>query len=135
MGQGYDPQLYSVEEYLEREKESLDKHEYYNGQIYLMSGGSALISANTISSLGIALREKACQVYSSDALLKVKTQSHYTYANATVVCRRPEYEQLRKNRMLINPALIVLENLEISLTLEDIYRNVEFEDEANSCLT
>ncbi len=53
------------------------------------------------------MRGKPCQVYSSDLLLKVQPLTHYTYADVTVVCGRPEYEQARTNRMLTNPGLIV----------------------------
>ncbi|MEI6043304.1 MAG: Uma2 family endonuclease [Chloroflexota bacterium] len=194
MVQKYEERLYSVEEYLALEAESLEKHEYYRGQLYQMSGGSpehALIASNTIIALGLALRDKSCQVYSGDVLIKVDTRSHYTYADASVVCGRPAYEQIKNNRMLTNPALIVevlspstqnygrgtkfqlykaltsfqdyllidsreiyvqhyrkldsntwqektyqvleqiipLENLNLHLTLEDLYRNVEFEPE------
>jgi Uma2 family endonuclease len=110
MAQPHNEHLYTLEEYLTLENESLERHEYYRGRLYQMSGGSpehALITGNTIVALGTALRGKPCQVYSSDVLLKVQTRAHYTYADVTVVCGKPEYEQARTNRMLINPGLIV----------------------------
>lgn len=61
MVQKYQERLYSVEEYLTLENESLEKHEYYRGHIYQMSGGSpetALITGNTIGALTVALRDK-----------------------------------------------------------------------------
>lgn len=110
MAQQYKEHIYTVEEYLALEEKSLEKHEYYRGRVYQMSGGSpehSAIAANTIGALIVAFKGKSCQVYTGDVLLRVQTRSHYAYADVTVVCGRPEYEQIRANRMLTNPALLV----------------------------
>jgi Uma2 family endonuclease len=47
---------YTIQEYLEMEKQALEKHEYYNGEIFAMSGASArhnVISTNIIIVLGM----------------------------------------------------------------------------------
>lgn len=110
MAQPVNDRLYSVEEYLLLENLNLEKHEYFHGEIYQMSGGSpehGLVIGNTIITLGIALRGKSCRVFSSEVLIRVQTRNHYSYADASVVCGRPEYEQIVNNRMLTNPELIV----------------------------
>jgi Uma2 family endonuclease len=110
MAQPINERLLSVEEYFALLDTSLDKYEYYRGRIYQLSGGSpehAIISGNTITALNNALDDKDCQVYSSDVLIQVQTKSHYTFADATVVCGQPQYEQVKNNRFLINPGLIV----------------------------
>ncbi len=122
MAQQVKERLYSLEEYFSILAKSPEKYEYYQGRIYQMSGdyyqdrihqmsgGSpehALITGNTIIGLGVALRDKDCQVYSSDVLIQVQTRSHYTFGDVTVVCGQPEYEHLKNNRFLTNPGLIV----------------------------
>jgi len=60
---------YTIQEYLEMEKKALEKHEYYNGEIFAMSGASArhnVISTNIIILLGTALKGKSCRPYGSD---------------------------------------------------------------------
>ncbi len=52
-------QTWTVEQYLEMERASEEKHEYLDGEIYLMSGASAamhnLVMGNTYASLHIQL--------------------------------------------------------------------------------
>jgi len=39
----YGKQKVSIEEYLEMEQSSIEKHEYYKGEIFAMSGAKCLI--------------------------------------------------------------------------------------------
>lgn len=110
MGQRYEEKLYTVEEYLAREEKSLEKHEYYRGRIYHIFSGTpehALITANAIATIGVAIRPKGYLLYSSSLLIRVETRSHYTYADITVVCGPPQFEQIKHHQLLTNPALIV----------------------------
>jgi Uma2 family endonuclease len=110
MAQPVNDRLYSVEEYLSLENLNLEKHEYYRGQIYQMSGGSpehSLIISNVNFALKTGLKGKSCRVFSSEVLIRVQHQNHYSYADTSVVCSRPEYEQIGNNRMLTNPQLLV----------------------------
>jgi hypothetical protein len=53
----------SQEEYLAFERNALDKHEYYRGEIFAMSGASFkhnLIESNLRLSLGVFLKDKSC---------------------------------------------------------------------------
>src|SRR5437764_9615477 len=65
----------SVEEYLELDRSSPDtKYEYIDGEVYLMAGGSpahARIAATLIRELGFHLRGGPCDVYTSDAKVRV----------------------------------------------------------------
>ena len=48
----YDKKFYSIEEYLQMENEAVEKHEYYKGEIFAMSGAGNrhnIISINIIS--------------------------------------------------------------------------------------
>ncbi|MBN1608886.1 MAG: Uma2 family endonuclease, partial [Polyangiaceae bacterium] len=59
----------SLGEYRDLERESADKHEYAEGEIFAMAGASAAhnrVSANVVTELSVALRERPCTVYPSD---------------------------------------------------------------------
>lgn len=80
---------YSVAEYLRRERESLDKHEFRDGEIILMAGGSgdhSLISANVIREVGNHLKGKPCRVYDSNLRIRVPGTVTYTYPDASIIC-------------------------------------------------
>lgn len=61
--------LLTPEEYLTFERGSVERHEYLNGEMFLVSGGSkehALIGANGGGELRNLLKGKGCRVYSND---------------------------------------------------------------------
>ncbi len=96
------------EEYLARERLAETKSEYYDGEIFTMAGGTpehSLISANVLRELSHELFDKPCRVYNSD--LKVRaTQATYAYPDLTVVCGKPEFEEIEAD-VLVNPTVIV----------------------------
>jgi hypothetical protein len=62
----YNKQFVSVDEYLEHEKRSLQKHEYYKGEIFAMAGAGSrqyVIFKNVFIALGVALKGTLCQPY------------------------------------------------------------------------
>jgi Uma2 family endonuclease len=96
----------SVDEYLEREAHSLDRHEYLRGEIFLMAGGTlehSAIASNVIGAFISQLAETDCVVRGSDARLRTSPSGLYSYADAVVSCGQ---EQSEKNTLL-NPVLIV----------------------------
>ena len=57
----YQKRNYSIQEYLEMENAALEKHEYYKGEIFAMSGAGKrhnIILINIILSLGKSLKRK-----------------------------------------------------------------------------
>jgi Uma2 family endonuclease len=95
----------SLAEYLEGEKTSTIRHEYVDGQIYAMTGGSA--NHNQIT-LGLAARlyahlaEGPCQVFASD--MKVLTPQDISYYPDVMVCCDPtdrESHLRRRPRLLV----------------------------------
>jgi len=83
------PQTLSVEEWRALERTSHDvKHEYIDGSVYAMAGGTldhSRIGANAVTALTAALAGGPCRVYTSDAAARVSS-SRYTYPDATVTC-------------------------------------------------
>ena len=78
----------TVEEYLRTEPEGAVRHEYVDGLVYAMSGGSkrhAALGANFIAEFVMAARGSACRVFTND--LKVRaTRSRYYYPDVMVSC-------------------------------------------------
>jgi len=80
---------YSITNYLARERNACDKHEYRDGEILLMAGGSAdhsLVTLNVGGELRSILKGKPCQVYDSNLRVRIPRTVLYTYPDATVIC-------------------------------------------------
>jgi Uma2 family endonuclease len=96
-------------QYLAMEVVSEEKHEYYDGEIYLMAGGTrehSLIAVNVVSELRQALAPKPCEVYNSDMRLLVERSGLYTYPDVMVICGKVQMVE-RRNDTVTNPVLIV----------------------------
>lgn len=77
------------EEYLSLERVSEHKHEFLNGEIFAMTGGTIahnLISGNTFASLHTQLRGRGCQVLNSDMRIKVLATGLNTYPDMSIEC-------------------------------------------------
>jgi Uma2 family endonuclease len=80
---------YTPQEYYALEREAQYKSEYYKGEIFAMSGGTArhsLISANVIREVGNLLKRKPCRAYESNLRVKVIPTGLRTYPDASVFC-------------------------------------------------
>lgn len=100
---------YSVAEYLQMEEKALDKHEYWDGEILAMSGGSyrhGRVSTNLVIALGIRLRGKPCQPL--DANMRVRTTiNRYVYPDAQIICGKPKFDPEDSNQTtVINPTIV-----------------------------
>ena len=103
-------QYVTPEDYLRLEREAVEKHEYFEGEIRAMAGanyGHNRICANLIIELGIQLRGKACTPIGSDQRLHILSGSAYVFPDLTVVCGKPEFNEEKKFDTLLNPTLLV----------------------------
>jgi Uma2 family endonuclease len=85
----FQKKFYSIKEYLTLEKDSLEKHEYYKGEIFAMAGAGArhnIISVNIISALAAGLKGKDCQPYGSDMRIHIPENSLFTYPDISIIC-------------------------------------------------
>jgi Uma2 family endonuclease len=97
------------QEYLAMERESETRNEYWNGEIFAMTGASRehnQISANIVRVLGNQMLEKPCVVYSSDMKVKIEGVGKYTYPDIVAVCGKAEFED-ENGDVLLNPAVVV----------------------------
>ena len=85
----YNKSKLSVEEYLQFEKASRDKHEYFKGEIFAMAGAGArhnVIFSNFFISVGIQLKGKPCKPYGSDLRIHIPENSLFTYPDISIIC-------------------------------------------------
>lgn len=97
------------QEYLALEREAPSKSEYFNGEMFAMSGASRrhnLISLNIGAELRAQLRHRSCEVYTSDMRVKIRTTGLYTYPDVVVVCEEPAFEDTAGDTLL-NPTVLV----------------------------
>ena len=76
-------------EYLTAEAVSEVRHEFLNGEVWAMAGGTpehAALAAALIGELAAALRGKPCRVYTSDLRVRVLATGLSTYPDVSVVC-------------------------------------------------
>lgn len=101
---------YTYAEYVALESWSSTKHEFLDGDIYAMSGGSdehAALAAETIVVLGIAVRGRFCRVYTSDLRVRVEAVDLTTYPDATVICGPIERYEHGPETTALNPSIVV----------------------------
>lgn len=100
----------SLEEYIEFDKHSEERWEYFDGSVISMSGGSLAhnrISANILASLQGRAREHGCEVLPADMRIRVPKSPPYRYAHIVVACGPPQIETIAGLDVLTNPTVIV----------------------------
>ncbi|HXV64241.1 MAG TPA: Uma2 family endonuclease [Vicinamibacteria bacterium] len=100
---------YTYSEYLAHEAASNVKHEYLDGEIYAMAGGSpahAELSVAVSSALRAQLQDGPCRVFSSDLRIRVAATGLATYPDVTVVCGPLERDREGRETVM-NPKVLV----------------------------
>jgi Uma2 family endonuclease len=85
----YGKQKISIEDYLEMENASFEKHEYYRGEIFAMSGAKVphvIITGNLFGSLLQKLKGKSCRPLNSDLRIHIEENTLFTYPDISIVC-------------------------------------------------
>ncbi len=101
--------FFTAKEYLEMERSTPEKNEYFNGDIFAMAGASRrhnLIGTNVSRMLSTQLRKRPCEVYANDMRVKVRKTGLYTYPDIVVVCGKPQLED-EKTDTLLNPTVLI----------------------------
>ena len=102
---------YTVDEYLARELAATERHEFHDGEILAMSGGSmeaSLITANFIRRAGNALDGKPCRVFESNLRVRIASQNRYVYPDSLIICGTVEFDPLdSKRHTILNPKVII----------------------------
>ena len=101
---------FTIEEYIEFDKNNEGRWEYFDGEVVDMAGGTLehnQIASNISRVLGNKLEEKGCRSLPSDMRLKVPKALPYRYPDVVVLCDEPIIETIQGQQMLVNPLLIV----------------------------
>lgn len=97
----YGKNKFTEEEYLQMERQSSDKHEFYKGEIFVMPGHGDLLAmsgaaqnhneifTNLFVEMGTQLRGKPCRPYGSDMRLNIPENTLYTYTDIAIYCKPP----------------------------------------------
>ncbi|MEH1927319.1 MAG: Uma2 family endonuclease [Nostoc sp.] len=99
---------YSPTEYLELEIISEYRHEYIDGQIIPMTGGTPnhnQIALNLSATLNFALKRQPYRVFIADQRLWIPKKRIYTYPDVMVVAGSLEFSEGRKDT-ITNPLVI-----------------------------
>ena len=101
----------TVAEYLRLEDEATEKHEFRDGEVVAMAGGTgehSLIISNLIREVGNRLKGGPCRVYDSNLRIAVNRGTRYVYPDASVVCGQIEYDAIDDARhTAMNPKVII----------------------------
>ncbi len=101
---------YTLEEYLELDRKSEARLEYWNGEVFDMSGVSPehdQIESNLNLHLRLKLEGKKCRAYLANTRIKVPSAPPYRYGDSSALCGEPQYETIGGVKVLTNPALII----------------------------
>ena len=97
-------------EYLAIERDAVDgKSEFYDGEMFAMSGGTrwhSKIGTNVTGEFRDKLRRHRCQPFNAELRVRVDETGLYTYPDLSVVCGEPTFVDDTMDT-LTNPTLIV----------------------------
>jgi len=109
--------LTTIDEYLELERRSEERHEYLDGHIWEMAGESgahADICTNLTTIVGLQLRGTRCRARSKDTKVRNgpaprtrrATKGLFSYPDLVVICGEPEYHDQHQD-VVTNPTVII----------------------------
>lgn len=104
-----DKQYYTPEEYLTLEEKATEKHEYRDGEIALMPGGTTnhnQIVRNFYRQFPLKIQNQDYYVYINDVRLWIAQYRIFTYPDVMVIKGKPMYEG-KGTSNVTNPLIIV----------------------------
>lgn len=105
----YSKQKISIEAYLEMENASLEKHEYYQGEVFAMSGAKVphiIIRDNVLTALKQKLKGKPCKPLGSDLRIHIEANTLFTYPDISIICG-DVITLNNDNFNVLNPSVII----------------------------
>jgi Uma2 family endonuclease len=113
---------YTPQEYYGLERKATYKSDYYDGEIFDMSGGTSrhsLITANVVSELHHRLKGKPCRAYESNLRLAIKATGLRCYPDAGVYCGALEHDEEDTSGETVTNPTVLLEVLSKSTEAYD----------------
>jgi Uma2 family endonuclease len=100
---------YSYSDYLRLEEDSPVRHEFLDGEIFAMAGGTpehAALAMAVATAFGRHLENGECRVFGSDLRVRVLETGLATYPDVTVVCG-PTVRDPESRMTVLNPSVVV----------------------------
>lgn len=101
----------TIEDYLRLERDATEKHDYYRGEIFNMSGGfvnHSQIIMNVGREIGNRIKGGRCRAFDSNLRVRIPATDLYTYPDVTVICGDVTLDPLdRRGETVTNPTLLV----------------------------
>lgn len=109
---------YTVGEYLELDRDDIERYQYLDGEVFLMAGESIRhgdISVNLTREISLQLKGRDCRVLSKDtktksgglaANLLQSRKGLFSYPDLVVICGEPEFQDDYRD-IVLNPRVII----------------------------
>lgn len=108
---------YTFAEYMAMEETSVEKHDFYHGEIFAMSGETTNHNS-IIVNLAVALkanRKTGCNVFIDGMKLEIEKDEFYVYPDLIYTC----HEELRGDDLFVKSPSLIFEMLSDSTALYD----------------
>jgi Uma2 family endonuclease len=102
---------YTYAQYVALERDSPTKHEFFDGEIYAMAGGSedhSALALNVLAALLGAVGDRPCRVHTSDLRIYVEAVGLATFPDGSVICGPLQQHAPSPVATALNP-LVLLE--------------------------
>jgi Uma2 family endonuclease len=97
-------------DYVAVEQTSSTKHEFFDGEIYAMAGGTedhSALALEVLWQLRNAIGERPCRVHTSDLRIYVESVGLATFPDGSVICGPLEQHQPSPTATALNPLVLV----------------------------
>ena len=101
---------YTYADYVALERDSPTKHEFFDGEIYAMAGGSedhSALAANVVATLVRAVEDRPCRVHTSDLRVYVEAVGLATFPDGAVICGPMQQHAPSPNATAVNPTILL----------------------------
>jgi Uma2 family endonuclease len=117
--QSSNPHKLTLEDYLVLEEKSEVRHEFYNGEVYAMVGGTvnhSLLIDNVKDVLKAQLKGRPCRIFSENMKVDVRKGLHMPYPDIVLTCHPFD---LRGDNVIIRQPRLLVEVLSKSTERRD----------------
>jgi Uma2 family endonuclease len=97
------------EAYLARERDAVEKHEYWRGDVFQRASSSMrhnVLVVNLMGELHGLLRERPYFAFGPDMKVHIPAKNGFVYPDVSVVCNRPEL-YAGNDHVITNPVVVV----------------------------
>lgn len=101
---------YTYADYVAIEMMSATKHEFLDGEIYAMAGGSeehSALSAAMVHALTNAVGDRPCRVHTSDLRIYAEAAGLATFPDASMICGPLQQHPPSPEATALNPMILV----------------------------